>query len=51
MNYICNKCHVRQAVKDDMSAVPNCDCGQVMSPDVLATDDKARKAEGMYGSK
>ena len=48
MNYVCKKCKVRQPAKEDAPA-PICDCGQVMSPDELTKNDKARKVEGMYG--
>ncbi len=52
MNYVCKKCHVRQAVKDeDTNTILVCDCGRLMVPDDLATDDKVRKVEGIYGSK
>lgn len=47
MNYTCKKCHVRQSVKEDVSAIPKCDCGQEMVPDALGHDDNARKIEGM----
>lgn len=50
MNYVCakQKCSVRQPVKEDVSAIPKCDCGEQMVPDVSAQDDRTAAKMGIY---